>query len=39
MENFKKSVRVIVDAVPYLREIMGGGLIKDLHKNVQYVMV
>lgn len=33
MEEFKKPERMIVDAIPYLAEIMGKGLIKDLQEN------
>ena len=33
MEEFKKPERITVDAIPYLTEIMGKGLIKDLQED------
>ena len=33
MEEFKKPERMIIDAIPYLTEIMGKGLVKDLQEN------
>ena len=33
MEEFKKPKRIVVDAIPYLTEIMGKGLVKDLQEN------
>lgn len=33
MEEFKKPERLVIDAIPYLTEIMGTGLIKDLQEG------
>ncbi len=33
MEEFKKPERIILNAIPYLTEIMGKGLIKDLQED------
>ena len=33
MEEFKKPKRLIINAIPYLTEIMGDGLIKDLQED------
>jgi len=34
-EEFKKPERITIDAIPYLKQIMGKGLIKDLHDGEQ----
>jgi len=33
MEEFKKPEHLIIDAIPYLTEIMGDGLVKDLQED------